>query len=388
MAHAAAPETGTPPAFRFDRMEWAGALGDLGTLIPFVTAYVALAGVEPFGMLLAFGLAYIGTGIAYRAPVPVQPMKAAAAVAATQAASGATVTPEAIVAATLVTGVFWLVMGLTGAARRVGEWIARPVVMGLVLGLGLAFVLEGVRMMAPAWWIGVPAFAIALLLLDSRAFPAMFFLIVFGAAVALVTQPDLAEALTAVRPALVPAGFALSSLTLDALLVGVLFVALPQIPLTLGNAIVGVTEAHNRLFPYRAQTESRFAVSTGLMNLGGGLIGGVPMCHGAGGLAAHYRFGARSGTATVAFGLVLVVAALFFSGSFRTLVELFPPPVLGVMLCLAGLQLALGACDFSRDKGERFVALGTAGIAIFNVGAAFLFGVAAHAAVRRGWVKI
>lgn len=390
MAQTAAPDRpGTPSApFRFDRMEWAGAFGDLGTLIPFLAAYVALAGVEPFGMLLAFGLAYIGTGLAYRVPVPVQPMKAAGAVAATQAAAGVALTPEAIFAATLATGVFWLAMGLSGMARRVGEWIGRPVVVGLVLGLGLAFMLEAVRMMAPAWWIGVPALAVALLLLESRAFPAMFFLLATGVVVALAREPGLASALAQVRPALSPGEWPLAGLTWDAFAVGVLFIAVPQVPLTLGNAIVGVTEAHNRLFPQRPRSESRFAITTGLINIGGGLVGGVPMCHGAGGLAAHYRFGARSATAPVAIGVLLVVAAFFFSGSFRTLVALFPPPVLGVMLFLAGAQLALGSCDLGRDKGERFVTLATAAVAIFNVGAAFLFGIGALWAVRRGWVKV
>lgn len=390
MAKSAAPTSPVlaPAApFRFDRMEWAGACGDLGTLIPFLAAYVALAGVEPFGMLLAFGLAYIATGIAYRAPVPVQPMKAAGAVAATQAAAGIAITPEAISVAALATGAFWLLMGATGAARRVGEWVGRPVIVGLVLGLGLAFLLEGVRMMAPQWWIAVPALVAALALLDSRAFPSMFFLLLFGAAVALAQAPDLPGALAAVRPALAVPAWPLGGLTWEAVVVGVVFLALPQVPLTLGNAIIGVTEVNNRLFPQRPQTEARFAVSTGLINLGGGLLGGVPMCHGAGGLAAHYRFGARSGTAPIAMGIVLVLAALFFSESFRTFIALFPLPVLGVMVFLAGAQLALGSCDIGKDMGERFVTLATAGIALFNVGAAFVFGIAALAAVRRGWLK-
>jgi MFS superfamily sulfate permease-like transporter len=175
--------------------------------------------------------------------------------------------------------------------------------------------------------------------------------------------------------------------TWDAVFVGVVLLALPQIPLTLGNAVVGVTEAHNRLFPDRHVTESRVAVSTGVMNVLASGIGGVPMCHGAGGLAAHYRFGARTGAAPVVLGLTLVIVALFFSGSVATFLGLFPRPILGVMLFLAGAQLALGACDLGADKGERFVTLATAGIAIFNVGAAFLFGLAALAAWRRGWIR-
>jgi hypothetical protein len=233
VAQTAAPDRAgaTSAPFRVDRMEWAGAFGDLGTLIPFLAAYAALAGVA--------------------------------------------LTPEAIFAATLATGAFWLAMGLTGMARRVGEWIGRPVVVGLVLGLGLAFMLEGVRMMAPAWWIGVPALAVALRLLESRAFPAMFFLLATGVVVAPVQQPDLAAAIAEVRPAASSAAWPLAGLTWDAFVVGVLFIAVPQVPLTLGNAIIGVTEAHNRLFPKRPQSESRFAVSTGLINLGGGLVGWV-----------------------------------------------------------------------------------------------------------------
>ena len=34
-------------------MEWAGAFGDLGTMIPFVFGYIAVVGMDPFGVLLA-----------------------------------------------------------------------------------------------------------------------------------------------------------------------------------------------------------------------------------------------------------------------------------------------------------------------------------------------
>jgi hypothetical protein len=38
------------------------------------------------------------------------------------------------------------------------------------------------------------------------------------------------------------------------------------------------------------------------------------MCHGAGGLAAHYRFGARTGGSDVYAGLILLFFAFFFAG--------------------------------------------------------------------------
>ncbi len=71
---------------RFDRMEWAGAFGDLGTLIPFVVAYLSMLKPRPVGVLFTFGLAMVVAGLIYRTPFPVQPMKAVGAIATTQAA--------------------------------------------------------------------------------------------------------------------------------------------------------------------------------------------------------------------------------------------------------------------------------------------------------------
>ncbi|MCK7502349.1 MAG: hypothetical protein MZW92_80145 [Comamonadaceae bacterium] len=65
-------------------MEWAGAFGDLGTLVPFLLAYISLVKVDPFGVLFAFGVAKIVAGLYYRTPFPVQPMKAVGVIATTQ----------------------------------------------------------------------------------------------------------------------------------------------------------------------------------------------------------------------------------------------------------------------------------------------------------------
>jgi MFS superfamily sulfate permease-like transporter len=166
-------------------------------------------------------------------------------------------------------------------------------------------------------------------------------------------------------------------LTLNDFLLGAVFLALPQIPLTLGNAVVAITEENNRLFSHRPVNESRIATSTGLMNLLSAGVGGVPMCHGAGGMAGHVQFGARTGGALGILGIVLLVTALLFSGSVATLLRLFPPAILGVILFLTGAQLALGGSDLSQERGERFVTVITAALAIWNVGIAFVVGVAA-----------
>jgi hypothetical protein len=373
-----------PTGLRFNRLEWAGAFGDLGTLIPFVVAYISLGNVDPVGIFLSFGLALCITGAYYRTPFPVQPMKAIGAAAATQAGISA----GTIYAAGLITGVIWLILGITGAARKVAALLARPVAVGIILGLGVGFMLEGIRMMSNAWVVAAIALTLALLLIDSRRFPVMFLLLAAGAAYQLAISPELLNQLRDIDPRLRLPAFSWPQIGLQELGIAAVMLALPQVPLTLGNAIIAITEENNRIFPHRTVNEKQVAISTGLMNIGSSAIGGVPMCHGAGGMAGHIRFGATTGGAPVILGAIMIALALFFGGSIETLLKLFPPALLGVILFLTGAQLALGSCDFSTDKNERFTTLVTAAFAIFNVGVAFVAGAAICYAFKRGWIRL
>jgi xanthine/uracil/vitamin C permease (AzgA family) len=172
--------TSIPARNRFDRMEWAGAFGDLGTLIPFVVAYLAVVKVDPCGVLFSFGAAMLICGLYYKTPFPVQPMKAIGAVAVTQAAQTATITQATLYAADLATGLIWLFLGLTGAAHYIANRVPRPVVVGIILGLGFGFMLEGIRLMSGGWVIAVVGLLGTLLLLTNRTLPAMFLLLAFG----------------------------------------------------------------------------------------------------------------------------------------------------------------------------------------------------------------
>lgn len=373
---------------RFDRMEWAGAFGDLGTLIPFVVAYLSMLSLDPFGVLFTFGLAMVIAGFVYRTPFPVQPMKAAGAVATTQAAQTLTITAGAVYAASLVTGLVWLLLGLSGTAQKVARLVGRPVTVGIILGLGLGFILSGAKMMADNWWIGGIGLGGTLLLLTNRRAPAMFLLLVFGAVCGVVIDPAMLDQLASVSIALHLPTFALASMSWNDLLIGTVFLALPQVPLTLGNAIIAITEENNQLFPDRPVSEQRVAISTGIMNLGSAALGGIPMCHGAGGMAGHVRFGARTGGAPIILGVILLVLAFLFSDSISTLLRIFPSAVLGVILFLTGAQLALGSCDVSKDRGERLATVITAGLAIWNVGIAFVVGTAVYVLARRGWLRL
>lgn len=381
----------TPPggnALRFGRMEWAGAFGDLGTLIPFAVAYIALLKMDPFGILFSFGCAMVICGLYYRTPFPVQPMKAIGAVAATQAAQTATITAGSIYGADIATGLIWLVLGLTGAAKLISGFVARPVVIGIVLGLGVGFMLEGIRWMSGGWLIAAIGLMGTVLLLSNKAIPAMFVLLIYGAFCGAYRSPEILSILSTTRMGFHFPKIAVTALGWHDLLLGTVFLAIPQLPLTLGNAVIAIREENNRLFPGRPVTENGVATSTGIMNLGAAIFGGVPMCHGAGGMAGHVAFGARTGGAPIILGTILLFLAFFLSGSIQAIFALIAQPILGVIVFLTGAQLALGSCDFGKRKGDRFITLVTAAFALWNVGLAFVVGIVLQQIDRRGWLRL
>jgi MFS superfamily sulfate permease-like transporter len=375
-------------ANRYDVMEWAGAFGDLGTLIPFIAAYIGVLKLDPFGVLFAFGVSMVVCGLVYKTPLPVQPMKAIGAVASIQAVQTAVVTPAAVYSAALATGAIWLILGASGLMGRIARLVPAAVVIGIILGLGFGFMLQGVRMMQTDWVVAIIGAVGTLALMGNRKVPAIFAILAFGALVGAVQSPELLSRLCNAPVGLRAPPFALAEITWNQVFVGVVLLALPQVPMTLGNAIIAITDENNRLFPQRPVTEGCVAVSTGLMNLFSGAVGGVPMCHGAGGMAAHLAFGARTGGSVVILGSVLLVLALFFSNSVDALFRLFPTAVLGVVLFLTGLQLAVGSSALPPGRGDRMVVAVCAALCMWNVAAGVVVGIALHHLHKRGLLTL
>ena len=168
--------------------ELAGAFGDLGTLIPFLVGYITISKMDPVGVLVGFGLFKIIVGLYFKTPVPIQPMKAIGTAAISHAGA---LTAGAIWAAGLFTGVFWLIMGLTGAVTWIAKLTSRPVVHGIILGLGLGFILEGVKMMETNPALALFAAALTFLLLSHERMPAMLILLGMGGLMALTAEPAL-----------------------------------------------------------------------------------------------------------------------------------------------------------------------------------------------------
>lgn len=234
-----------PSGNRYDRLEWAGAFGDLGALIPFVIGYITIIKLDPLGVLFMFGILLIGSGLYYKTPIPVQPMKAIGGAAITSAA----VTPGMVWGAGIFTGLFRVILGLTGKLSVISKIATKPVIRGIVMGLSLLFIMEGTKMMKTDFVVAFIALIITFVLLINKRVPAMLVLIVFGVIAGLVRNPELLKELVNIHLDLRLPQFSLVRITWFDFLMGTLILGIPQIPLTLGNAVIATTFENNRLFP-------------------------------------------------------------------------------------------------------------------------------------------
>ena len=369
----------------YNKMEFAGAFGDLGTLIPFVVGYITFNRMDPLGILVGFGVFKIFVGLYFRTPVPIQPMKAIGGMAIAHSGS---ITPGMIWGSGIFTGLFWLLMGGTGAITWIEKITTKPVVRGIMLGLGLSFIVEGLGMMREQPFLAVGGVILTLILLNSKRLPAMLALLGYGIIMAFVLKPELIQELSHLSVRFRLPELTFGRVSWKELLSGFIILGLPQAPLTLGNAIIATVSENNRYFPDRKVTAKTISIDHGVMNLISACIGGVPMCHGAGGMAGHIRFGARTGGALVILGGIVLLIGLFLSDSVALLFQFFPRPILGVILFFAGVELALVVQDIKLKKQNLFVLLVTAGTAMWNMGVAYLAGLILYYGLQRRWFKV
>jgi hypothetical protein len=369
----------------YNTTELAGAFGDLGTLIPFVVGYIVVNKLDPVGILVSLGILKIFVGFYFKTPVPIQPMKAIGASAISNPGS---VTPGMIWGAGIFSAVVWIILAVTGAVSWLNKITAKPVIRGIMLGLGISFAIEGLKMMSGQWVIAVIAMVIAFLLLTNKHLPAMLVLLLMGVVASLILNPGLIDELRQVSVQFRLPTLVFGKMTWQDFVLGALVLGIPQVPLTLGNAVLGTVAENNELFPKRPVTVKQVALDHGFINIFSFVLGGIPVCHGAGGMAGHVRFGARTGGALVILGVILLALGLFFSQSVTILFNMVPPAILGVILFFAGLELASIVWDIGTEKKDIYVLLLTTGIAIINIGIAFVAGLALYYALKMKWVKV
>ncbi len=341
--------------------EVGGAFGDLGTLLPILLGAVAVAGMSAGGVLVGFGAFLLATGLLYRLPLPVQPMKA---IGALVIAGG--LMPGEVAAAGIAGGLILLALTLTGAVGWAARVVPRSAILGLQLGVGATMAWIGVGLLWDGPLAGCVALA-ALLVLPRLAprLPAVPLALVGAVAAELAAGGSL--------PAMPAPTLAWPSLILPSSMEewwrGLVLGALPQLPLTLANAVLLPALLVREMFPPAAAaraSERRLGVTTGTANALLAPFGALPMCHGAGGLVAQHRFGARTGFAPALLGVLLLALGLFFADDAAALLAAIPAGALGALLILAGGDLALSR-RLLEVRAECRPAIAAAAVATFTL---------------------
>lgn len=347
---------------RFDRHELAGAFGDLGTDLPLLLGVIAASGADAASVFAVFGALQVGTGLVYGLPMPVQPLKAMAVLVIAQKIPAATLAGGGV-----AIGALMLVLAASGLLGWLARVVPHAVVRGLQGGLGLSLAAVALRDFVPSagrsgYVLAAAGFACVIALAGSRRVPAALVLVGLGAVWACASDVDLARVAAGL-------GFTLPTPRLPTgaeVWTGLWLLALPQLPLSLANSIVATDRTVRDLFPDRpAPGVRKIGLTYGVMNLVAPLCGGVPVCHGCGGLAGHHAFGARTGGSVVLYGLGYLILGLLFSGVADEAVRVFPRPILGVLLAVEALALLRLLRDVAPRPGPLALALAVACVAAF-----------------------
>ncbi|MBG0791090.1 MAG: sulfate permease [Desulfovibrionaceae bacterium] len=393
----------------FNRMEWAGSVGDLGTLLPLAFGMIMINGLSATGLFLTVGLMYVVAGMYFRVPIAVQPMKVVSAYAIAMALTPGVITGSGILLAALL-----LLLGATGLVNAVARIVPRQVIRGVQLATGVLLLSKGASLIVGtspfqamrggvepylsmqavgpvpmSIFLGVLFGVITIFLLPNRRYPAGLVVVVCGAAAgaALGAWRELTSApLGLYPPEFLPFGLPTG---MD-LTYGLLALVLPQIPMTMGNAVIASRDLSFEYFGVESRrvTDRALCVSMGLANVFSFLVGGMPVCHGAGGLAAHYAFGARTAGSNLVIGVFFVLLAVLLGPGSVTVLHLLPMGVLGVLLFFSGAQLALTIQDV-ESRSHLFVVVVMLGITLAaNLAWAFGVGIVLSHLLERGRITI
>lgn len=328
----------------------------MGTFIPITMSLIAINGLNAGSVLFFAGLFNLFSGIIYGIPISVQPMKAIAAIALTENLSA-----NQIYAAGIGTGIIFFLLGITGLIDKLHRIIPMSVVRGIQLGIGAQLLMKGFGFIAGGntWWgydgitVGILG-TIAVMLLFGKKTPGALFIFIYGLILTILKKPTIFQSihLEISVPTLVHFSF-------ENYVDGFMKAGLPQLPLTLLNSVIAVSALSFDLFPTKGATNRSISTSVGLMNIVGGFFGGMPMCHGAGGLAGQYKFGARTGGSMVFLGTFKMLFGLTAAGTIFLLMQQYPRNILGVLLLFSGMELALLIRDQTK-KTPMFIVLITA----------------------------
>jgi hypothetical protein len=343
--------------FRFTSGELTGALGDSVTVLPIVVAVAALTELSLARLLLGFAAFQVVWGVHYGVPVSVEPMKALAALVI----AGSLTAGELAVAGLLAGGVLLLV-GTTGALARIQRYVGQPIVRGVQLAVGLVLLETGIQLSLDGVGYALLALAaVGVTVAAGHHRVSTLLVIALGVAVG-VSQTGLPTPRLPALDLTLPTAADVSSASVGA--------TLGQLAMTVGNAAVATSLLLSDYFDAEVSADE-LATSMGAMNLLAVPLGAMPMCHGSGGVAGKYAFGARTAGSNLILGLLYALAAVLAVG----VVAAFPLAMLGVVLAVIAVEL--GRTGLETDDLPLTVGIGVVGV-LTNVGVAFAAGIVAQ----------
>jgi SulP family sulfate permease len=360
---------------RFDRRELAGALADIGVLVPIAVALIVGNGLSATAVLLPAGLLYLTAGVVYGLPIPVQPLKAFGAIAIAKGLGS-----DEIAAGALLMGVIFLTLGRLGVLDLAARAFPRALIRGVQLTVGLLF-------LKIAWGLVTdPPRGFAEHALDAKwALPLAALVIVLAFAlrsrpitIAFVLVGGVSAALASSDVQFGPSAITAPDIDLETLATAFTVLVLPQVPLSFANSCLATADAARVYFGQAAERvrPGRLASTFGSANLLAGALSGMPVCHGAGGLTAHVAFGARTGGAPIAMGIALLTLALGLGAGLASLLAAFPLPILAGVLATAGI-LHIGLLRDLRTVGDWALALAVGAVGFTtDLATALLLGLA------------
>ncbi|MGL5511130.1 MAG: putative sulfate/molybdate transporter, partial [Microcoleaceae cyanobacterium] len=338
---------------KFNRHELAGAFGDLGTDLPLIVGVILAADLRSTDVLVIFGVMQILTALYYQIPMPVQPLKAMSALVIAQKLDG-----SILYGAGVAIGLIMLLLSLTGGLDWLARIVDKSIIRGIQFGLGLQLSLLALKDYIPSqgingYILATIAFFITVIFISDRHYPAAILVIILGLIYALTSQVNLWELMGQVSFQL-PQWQAVSR---ENIVTGFLLLALPQIPLSLGNSILATKQIATDLFPEKPISIRQISLSYSLINLVSPWFGGMPTCHGSGGMAGHYAFGGRTGGSVIIYGSIYLIIGLFFGPVFQEIVKVFPLPILGILLLFEGLTLILLLKDLTESTTKLSISI-------------------------------
>ncbi|MHA2006934.1 MAG: putative sulfate/molybdate transporter [Promethearchaeota archaeon] len=328
---------------KFTLKEFGGAFGDWGTLIPFIIGYISIIGLNPAGIFITLGITNIILGIRFNLPLPVQPQKTIGTVAISEQWS-----PNMVISTGFGTGVVWFLLGFSKKLNKIIQKIPVISVRGIQLGLALILGWAGIVLFKDNLILGFLSIGIILLLIKNKPVPSAIILTVIGIIIIIFSGNVLVSDIRFSLPV-----FNFQFPSLESFLLGMIYAGIAQLFLTLTNVMIATVVLIKDLFPERENIidANILAVNMGAMNLINPFLGGMPLCHGSGGLMAQYAFGARTGGSMIMEGIMELILGVFFSGTLFLLFNEFPSAILGAMLMYTAFLLGKIACkDFDLKK--------------------------------------